>query len=143
MKISCEIIKDLLPLYHDQVCSEESNQLVEEHLKQCNQCKKELEKYNSDFKCSSNDIEEAKTISKIAEKWRKDKKVAFAKGSLILSVMASFACIIVYNIIGTKVMEDGTLVEAFGFIPLAYLFALFALISFIALMIFSAKKKKI
>ncbi len=30
MQVNCEIIKDLLPLYHDDVCSQESKKLVEE-----------------------------------------------------------------------------------------------------------------
>ena len=35
MKISCNIIEDLLPLYVDDMVSEDSRQLVEEHLKAC------------------------------------------------------------------------------------------------------------
>ncbi len=35
MNISCEIIKDLLPLYHDGVCSVDSTKAVEEHLEHC------------------------------------------------------------------------------------------------------------
>ena len=33
--MNCKIIQDLLPLYCDRVCSEESAQLVEEHLADC------------------------------------------------------------------------------------------------------------
>ena len=43
MKTNCEIIRDLLPLYADHVTSEASNALVEEHLNECPDCKKELE----------------------------------------------------------------------------------------------------
>lgn len=39
----CEIVRDLLPLYIDDVCSEESRQLVEEHLSSCSGCKEEYE----------------------------------------------------------------------------------------------------
>ena len=35
MKTPCNVIRDLLPLYHDGVCSPESRQLVEEHLEKC------------------------------------------------------------------------------------------------------------
>ena len=35
----CGIIQDLLPLYLDHVCSEESKQLVEQHLKNCPGCR--------------------------------------------------------------------------------------------------------
>ena len=37
--ITCDIIEDLLPLYHDNVCSNDSKIIVEEHLKNCPQCK--------------------------------------------------------------------------------------------------------
>lgn len=40
MNISCKVIEDLLPLYHDGVCSQESRALVEEHLETCEDCTK-------------------------------------------------------------------------------------------------------
>ena len=40
--MNCEIIRDLLPLYHDEVVSEESRGLVEEHLKTCAECRQLL-----------------------------------------------------------------------------------------------------
>lgn len=42
-KISCDVIRDLLPLYKDHVCSEKSMDLVEEHLPECEDCRKYLE----------------------------------------------------------------------------------------------------
>jgi len=44
MKISCDIIIDLLPLYHDNVCNESSKKLVEEHIAGCDACRTMLEK---------------------------------------------------------------------------------------------------
>ena len=38
MKITCQVVEDLLPLYHDGVCSEDSRVLVEEHLNTCAKC---------------------------------------------------------------------------------------------------------
>ena len=40
-KLSCKVIQDLLPLYEDNCCSEDSKKLVEEHLKTCEDCKNE------------------------------------------------------------------------------------------------------
>lgn len=40
MKINCEIVQDLLPLYADGVCSPSSRAAVEEHLKTCDNCRK-------------------------------------------------------------------------------------------------------
>lgn len=43
MDISCDIIRDLLPLYAEDMASNASRELVEEHLEGCDPCKKELE----------------------------------------------------------------------------------------------------
>jgi predicted anti-sigma-YlaC factor YlaD len=42
MKTNCKIIEDLLPLYIDEVCSDESKRLVEEHLEECDACSAKL-----------------------------------------------------------------------------------------------------
>lgn len=41
----CNVIKDLLPLYADEVCSEDSRGIVEEHIASCDECRNELESY--------------------------------------------------------------------------------------------------
>lgn len=38
MKVPCDVIRDLLPLYADEACSEESGKMVEEHLQECPDC---------------------------------------------------------------------------------------------------------
>ena len=45
--MNCEIIKDLIPLYIDLCCSEESTIAVEEHLKTCPECKKLFDDMNT------------------------------------------------------------------------------------------------
>lgn len=42
-KRECDIIKDLLPSYVDEICSEASREWVEEHLKGCEDCKRTVE----------------------------------------------------------------------------------------------------
>ena len=42
MKLDCAIIEDLLPLYHEGMLSEQSKQAVDEHIKDCPSCSKEL-----------------------------------------------------------------------------------------------------
>jgi len=39
MKLPCNIVQDLLPLYEDGLCSEESRIAIEEHLKECESCR--------------------------------------------------------------------------------------------------------
>ena len=43
MNMDCEVIRDLLPLYADDVCSEGSKKIVEEHLPECPECSALLE----------------------------------------------------------------------------------------------------
>uniref|UniRef100_UPI003FF018E3 zf-HC2 domain-containing protein n=1 Tax=Dysosmobacter welbionis TaxID=2093857 RepID=UPI003FF018E3 len=42
MKVSCDVIRDLLPLYTDQAASADTVALVEEHLASCPACREEL-----------------------------------------------------------------------------------------------------
>ena len=44
MNKECEVIRDLLPLYVDDVCSGTSRELIEEHLQDCPECSAILEK---------------------------------------------------------------------------------------------------
>lgn len=39
MNYPCNLIQDLLPLYHDGVCSKESAEIIEKHLSECTVCK--------------------------------------------------------------------------------------------------------
>ena len=43
MTVSCDVIKDLLPLYAEDMVSSDSRKLVDEHLVECVQCRSRLE----------------------------------------------------------------------------------------------------
>lgn len=42
MKITCNIIKDLLPLYAENIANDDTKELIEEHLKECDSCMENL-----------------------------------------------------------------------------------------------------
>lgn len=42
-EINCNIIRDLLPSYVDDICSEDSRHLIEKHLESCEQCHTQLQ----------------------------------------------------------------------------------------------------
>ena len=66
--MNCNIVKDLIPLYIDGCCSKESEKAVEEHIRDCDDCKRLLE----DMKSSSDIItvsESPKTFSKLKD-WK-------------------------------------------------------------------------
>ncbi len=44
MKMKCSVIQDLLPSYADNICSEDTKELVQEHMAECEQCKEKLER---------------------------------------------------------------------------------------------------
>lgn len=47
MKISCDVIQDILPLYVENIVSEDSEKMVEEHLDSCEKCKEYLNEIKS------------------------------------------------------------------------------------------------
>lgn len=59
MKISCNIIRDLLPLYLDQVCSEESKDMIENHLTECENCREYYDQMSADVPDINIDPEES------------------------------------------------------------------------------------
>lgn len=48
MKITCNIIQDMLPLYVDDVLNVDSRKMVEEHLKDCEACREKRRNMEED-----------------------------------------------------------------------------------------------
>ena len=48
MKVSCDVIQDLLPLYAEEMLSADSQKLVEEHLPECEECRQLLNEMRED-----------------------------------------------------------------------------------------------
>ncbi|SCC63733.1 Uncharacterized protein BW664_05234 [Bacillus mycoides] len=66
------------------------------------------------------------------------KKYLLASSPIFLGVL----CILMFNIIGSEVKPDGTLVEPFFLIPLAYLFVFTGIIVILFVAVFSMFRKK-
>ena len=45
--MNCNVVQDLMTLYSDNCCCEESKMIVEEHIKDCDKCKKVFEEMNA------------------------------------------------------------------------------------------------
>lgn len=73
MKYPCNLIRDLMPLYHDQVSSPESSAAVEAHFQECAACREYYEKL-----CGSDEIEplayDEEMSRQIAESYRQVKR---------------------------------------------------------------------
>ena len=61
MKYTCEMIQDLLPLYLDDVASSSSRQAVEEHLEECEDCRKIFRRLK-DHEAENAILEEKETV---------------------------------------------------------------------------------
>ena len=59
MKKDCDVILDLLPLYHDRVCSEKSRELVEDHLKECESCRQALDSISKEISAPNVSMKDA------------------------------------------------------------------------------------
>lgn len=87
MKISCNIIKDLLPLYVENIVSNESKVLVEEHLKSCTECQAKLQKMQQPVKLSADkDMNELKALKKL---WN--------RGKLRIAIITSVSLILLFT----------------------------------------------
>ncbi len=86
----CNIVKDLLPLYADNICSEDSREMVAEHLSSCKECKQELEDYR--YNTGIGDESEIDEIKAVADFSKKLKKRNLTK--IIVSVVLSLAVIV-------------------------------------------------
>ena len=94
MKNECDIVKDLLFSYNDGVLSETSNEFVEEHLKNCESCKKALEEIRQE----SRDIEQKKEIDAF-----KGVRKKLTKKNIIISIsLIILLIIIIFNILVFK-----------------------------------------
>ena len=80
MKYNCDLISDLLPLYKDEICSEASRKIVEEHIAECPDCKKILNSLN-DATIDEKIVKEKEQVIDSQAKFFK-RKSAFA-GSII------------------------------------------------------------
>ncbi|MCM1164851.1 MAG: zf-HC2 domain-containing protein [Lachnospiraceae bacterium] len=84
--MKCEIIRDLIPLYDEKLCSGESAALVEEHIKTCAACKELLEELpKADIpKADPNGI---KPFAKVKRRLRGRIAVLIALGVVLLAVL--------------------------------------------------------
>ena len=71
MKLSCKVIEDMLPMYHDGICSKESAALVDEHLKDCPHCSHILSELRSDIATPEKNVDDIKPLKKIQKSYKK------------------------------------------------------------------------
>ena len=73
MKLSCKVIEDMLPMYYDKVCSEDSAALIEEHLKSCPHCSQMLSDLRAGIDIHEQKVDDIKPLKKIQKSYKKMK----------------------------------------------------------------------
>ncbi|MBQ8823526.1 MAG: zf-HC2 domain-containing protein [Lachnospiraceae bacterium] len=99
----CNIVKDLLPLYIEELCSEDSKEYVEKHLKNCGECKESFEylKY-SELCVETVEKQEVNAFKKLER---------YISGKILISYFLLLAVIVV----GTVVLLCTTAYTSVGF----------------------------
>ena len=117
MTYPCGIIRDLLPLYIDDVCNEESKQTVENHLSECEKCRnyynsmKSTEGFVAKENDNSEDMKMANNLKNVKSKI--NKKIR----NIVLGAVAAMVFVIVgvtllFNVALKEVSPDDVIVSA-------------------------------
>ena len=102
MKLSCDIVKDILPLYAEDMVSNATKDVVEEHICDCADCSKELESLKQAQKLP---VEaDVKSLKRVGDAIRRRR---------VLSVMAVFL-LVATVLIGSAFVLDVTVMPING-----------------------------
>lgn len=83
MKLPCSVIQDLLPLYCDSACSPESRALINEHLNECEDCRRVLTHMHDEIELPKEKPDPTKPLLNLRTEWLRTKTKALLKGMII------------------------------------------------------------
>ncbi|MGD7045725.1 zf-HC2 domain-containing protein [Jeotgalibacillus proteolyticus] len=86
-EVKCTIIQDVLPLYVDEVVSEDTKEMVEQHLHQCEYCRREYRSMKQAVHIPAEN--KGSALIKIKKRWRK-KKWIIAMASILATMALLF-----------------------------------------------------
>jgi len=88
--MKCEIIRDLLPSYVDELTSVESNEAIQEHMEQCEECREILMEMQKEISSGRKKSEEDRDIQPFIKVKRETARKMF-----IAVILTVFVCVIV------------------------------------------------
>lgn len=113
MEISCAIAGDLLPLYADESCSEDSKAALEEHMKSCPACRERCNRMNDPGICPAELAgADTKTAGMVlyAKKIRR-RRTVFAFILSISTILFSLVFIVMYQAFAIMERQDVSVVS--------------------------------
>ncbi|MBB4826235.1 hypothetical protein HNO89_003472 [Sporosarcina luteola] len=93
--MKCNVVKDLLPLYVDGICSEDTIEIVEEHVRDCDKCKAHLMMMQTDY--VETIPEEVRDAVKPFKKINKKRRI-----QVVVAIVLTF----LLTVIGAIVLHD-------------------------------------
>lgn len=122
MRNECNIIRDILPLYIDEIVSEDTVSFVEEHLEKCAACRAELENMKApnalEKAVSDTRATDEKPLKTFAKKWNRKKHIVISAFMIVLLIAALLgSCLVSY----LKFDTANPLSAASGFIQITVL----------------------
>lgn len=120
-KLQCEIIQDLLPSYVDGLTNEVTNEAVEEHLKECENCTKTMERMQ-EKEPVENDEGQKKEIDFLRKTRRKTFHAVIVSMLFVVAVIAGIFFVRYYcigvtinpDMVASKVVVSGNTVNISG-----------------------------
>lgn len=98
----CEVIQDLLPLYIDSICSEESRHMVSEHLEGCAECKRLYENMTESVNqaLEEPELDSQQAFSAINRKWRRKKISIVCISAALAALVVLIGCMVIREVSG-------------------------------------------
>ena len=109
-RIPCDMIEDLLPLYCDGVCSEESRRMIAGHLSECEHCREALQAMSAPM-----ELPAVKADAAAASRGWKKMKRRVLRMSLLLAALAVAAGLALFcgsHYLQSAHMDDAAALEA-------------------------------
>ncbi len=90
-EIECCVVKDIMPLYAENLCSDETAEIVKEHIENCESCRKLSEKIEIEEKVPEKIPDETKVLKKINKKIELSKKFVIVAMCVLIAVLIPVA----------------------------------------------------
>ena len=106
MSVSCDIIKDLLPLYLDDVCSNDSKTAVTEHIAACEKCNAEFRAMQKEISISKTgqNMTEAEAVMNLSRRWKKGMTNSLWNGIYIAILSIAMLFLVLYLLMDIRLI---------------------------------------
>ena len=110
--IDCKVIRDLMTLYVDGLSSEESNEIIEHHIKKCSKCNDYLNSLSDECFLEKNVVDKYEIDDKVEQKIVQDIKRSNVSKLLIYSIVGGVLATLLTS--GSLIFNGFLLLPLFG-----------------------------